>query len=378
MKVKSLQIDDLNKATELLDEVVTDGFSPTLALVFLSIRQERVALCKLLVDRGYDVFGATTAGEFIDGEVAEGSAVIMLMDMKREHYLIQLESIGDGTRREAASRIAVKGKESFTNPAYLITSGGSNDDGDLTVKGIQDISGPDVVMFGGLAGDDFTKAGTWAFKNNEATNDGVVALIIDQDRVHVSGITSNGWKPVGTIRTITKSDKNVVYTIDDLPALDVLVQFMGIEDRLEKWNDVMISIGSEYPLQLLRDPAPPIIRAPLYANMQDRSLTCAGNVPEGSKVRFSLPPSFDVIEKVIEECQDFHKIQNDVEAVLMFSCKTRHVSLGPLIGEEIDGVKAIWDQPFIGFFSYGEIGRCFEGEYEYHNNTCAVVLLKER
>src|SRR4051812_27721911 len=60
------------------------GFAPTLAITFLSIKQDRTAICKLLENSGLQIFGLTTAGEFLDGEIGEESTVIMLLDMNRD------------------------------------------------------------------------------------------------------------------------------------------------------------------------------------------------------------------------------------------------------------------------------------------------------
>ena len=50
----------------------------------------------------------------------------------------------------------------------------------------------------------------------------------------------------------------------------------------------------------------------VYATMvdwDDRSYYCGGTVPQGSKVRFSIAPDFDVIEKVINGCEDLKALK---------------------------------------------------------------------
>ncbi len=53
---------------------------------------------------------------------------------------------------------------------------------------------------------------------------------------------------------------------------------------------------------------------------------------------------------------------------------------GKSIGEmqaALQGRKS-WNAPLIGFFSYGEFGKSKNGKHEFHNNTCCVVVLKEK
>ena len=180
-------------------------------------------------------------------------------------------------------------------------------------------------------------------------------------------------------KTVTKSTGNIVYTIDDRPALDIVMKYLGVDIDLDSGKDVVTHIGAYYPLQLERENMAPVMRTAMFANKEDRSLICAGNVPQGSKVRFSLSPDFDVIDKVVAECTELKNEQiQDADAMIMFSCISRYLSFGVMTGEEIEQVKNVWDAPMVGFFSYGEFGKSKSGKHEFHNNTCCVVVLKEK
>ncbi|MEO7263815.1 MAG: FIST C-terminal domain-containing protein, partial [Ferruginibacter sp.] len=153
----------------------------------------------------------------------------------------------------------------------------------------------------------------------------------------------------------------------------------GVEIDFDSGKEIVSQIGAYYPLQMERENVAPVMRTAMFANRQDRSLICAGNVPQGSKVRFSLPPDFDAIEKVVEECNELkNEKQDQADALIMFSCISRHLSFGILIKEEIDQVRQVWDAPMVGFFSYGEYGKSKTGKHEFHNNTCCVLALKEK
>ena len=83
-----------------------------------------------------------------------------------------------------------------------------------------------------------------------------------------------------------------------------------------------------------RENVTPVMRTAMFANREDRSLICAGNVPQGAKVRFSLPPDFDAIEKVVKECVELkNQKQQKAEALIMFSCISRHLAFGILMKE---------------------------------------------
>ena len=379
MKAKSIKGKSNDEISIALRESMTDGFTPTIAIVFMSVKQDREAISKLLDEQGIAIFGATSAGEFIDGEIEEQSTVIMLLDLNPQYFKLAYEETGEGSTRDAAKKIGALGKATFRKPAFIVASGGVSADGEMVVRGIEDAAGEGVTIFGGCAGDDLNMTATYAFTNEKATDNGIVAIVINEEKVKIKGVATSGWKPVGTLRTVTKSEGNIVYTIDNEPALDMVMKYLGISaSEFNKLNDAIINFGVYFPIQIQRENAPPVMRTAMLANVNDRSFICAGSVPQGSKIRFSLPPDFDIVDQVVSEC---NQLKNehiaDADAMVFFSCKARHLTLGPVIGEEIEAVKNVWNKPMAGYFCYGEMGKTINGKHEFHNSTCCLVLLKE-
>ncbi len=379
MKARSIKAKSVNELGKALSGVMSNDFRPTVVVLFLSVRQDRDAVVELFTEHKIEVFGATTSGEFIDGEIEEGSITALLLDMDRNLYKLQFLETGDKTTYENAIEIGELGKRTFGSPAFIIVSGWLTQDGEAIVKGITQGAGREVAIYGGMAGDDLQLEGPLVFNNSQTSDKGLLALIIDADKIEINGIATCGWKAIGTTKTITKSEDNVVYTIDDKPALDTIMKYLGVEIDFDQAKEIVTQIGAYYPLQMEREGVAPVMRTAMFANLQDRSLICAGNVPQGSKVKFSLPPDFDAIEKVVEECKALKtNYQSEADALIMFSCISRHLSFGILMSEEIEQVKAVWNAPMVGFFSYGEFGKSHTGKHEFHNNTCCLVALKEK
>ena len=141
----------------------------------------------------------------------------------------------------------------------------------------------------------------------------------------------------------------------------------------------VIEIGTNFPLQLQRERGDPVMRPGLLIDWKDGSFYCSGTVPQGSKVRFSLPPDFDVMEKVVKGVEKLKKeMMPEADAVVIFSCAGRILSLGPLMKKEIEGVKNVWDVPMAGFFSNAELARATNGNLEMHNLTTCCIALKEK
>ena len=380
MKAKSIKGKSTAAIHTAIEQSVVDGFKPTLAIVFISVQQNREEICELLNKKGISIFGATTSGEFISPEITEGGISIMLLDIDRAYFKIVFRETGEISAHEVSKQVGVEGKRIFANPAYIIASGWLHTDGEQIVAGIEEGTGANATIFGGMAGDDLALREPLVFTYGKSSTTGLVTLIVNEDKISVKGIATCGWKPIGISKTITKSSGNIVYTIDDKPALDLVIKYLGLTmDSESTASNTVVNLGAYYPLQLERENAPPVMRTTMLGNVEDRSLICAGNVPQGSKVRFSLPPDFDVIDTVVEDCVELkQQNQPDADAVIMFSCISRYLSFGVMTSEEIERVQNVWNAPMAGFFSYGEFGKSKDGKHEFHNNTCCVVVLKEK
>ena len=60
MKAKSIRGRSAEEIHSALQQSMADGFRPTLAIVFISIKQDRKAVCEILDKEGIDIIGATS------------------------------------------------------------------------------------------------------------------------------------------------------------------------------------------------------------------------------------------------------------------------------------------------------------------------------
>lgn len=379
MKTKSIKGKSTEEIKSALAECMSDGFKPTLAVIFLSVTQDRDAVCEVFDDQGIAIYGATTNGEFIDSDIEKESVAVLLLDIDNSYFNIYIDEYKDKDPREATRGIAEKALLSCSNPAFLIAASHIETDAEQLLFGFEDVIGKHVNVFGGMAGDDYTFTDQFVFTNGSSSNRGVVAVALDQDKITIKGRATCGWRAMGTPKTVTKSKGNHVYTIDDVSVLEMTKKYSGLEN-LDKDNPaIVMEIATSFPLQLQRDKGDPVMRPGLVVDWDDGSFICSGSVPQGSKVRFSLPPDFDVIEKVIKSCDDLKTTEmQEADAVIVFTCAGRLLALGPLMSKEIEGIQDVWNVPMVGFFSNGELARATDGNLEMHNLTSCCVALKEK
>ena len=358
---------------------MADGFKPTLAIAFISKSLDRLAICRSLDALDISIFGCTTNGEFTDEEPEKASAAILLLDINNDHFQVYFEEYPEKNYREVSRLIAQKAIERFSVPAFLVGTSHSAADGEEILRGIEDIAGAEVNAFGGAAGDDYAFTDTFVFTNGKESGNGMVCIAVDEAKVKIKGVATCGWKAVGTDKVVTKSEGNHVYTVDNIPVLDITAKYGGLENVTPENNNLLIEIAANFPLQLQREKGDPVMRPGLQVDWTDRSFYTSGSVPQGSKVRFSLPPDWDVMEKVIKGVQNLKATEMpEADAVVVFSCAGRILSFGPMMNMEIEGIRKVWNAPMAGMFSNGELGRATGGNLEMHNLTTCVVALKEK
>src|SRR3990172_7601781 len=113
MKAKSIKGNSAGDIKAALQASMSDEFKPTLAIVFLSIKQDRNAVCEILDKEGIEILGATTSGEFISSEIGEGSIAIMLLDINSAYFKVFFRETGDSSAFEISKQLGNEGKKNI-------------------------------------------------------------------------------------------------------------------------------------------------------------------------------------------------------------------------------------------------------------------------
>jgi hypothetical protein len=354
-----------------LQKALADGLHPSLACVFCSVTQPIEQIRAIFAGHQVAVFGCTTSGEIVNSSAMEESIAVMLLEFPSGSFAMQIFDGVDKSSHQVGEMVAQWAHGAFASPSLLVLSAGLQADGEAIVRGIIDTIGYEVPLFGGLAGDNLMMQGTYVFTTEKMIGLGVLALALDDEKIEVKGLTVSGWKGFGTTKTITHSAGNIVYTIDDQPALDIYSRYLNIgvgDDH---------TLAAEYPLLLVREDGTLVMRAAMLVN-PDKSMIYAGSVPQGAQVQFSMSPNTEIIDIALENLKRFKEGVNQADAVIIFSCKARHLTLGPMIEDEISAIHDLWGTPLVGFFSYGEIGPTTLGHCDFHNDTLSFVSLRAK
>jgi hypothetical protein len=125
----------------------------------------------------------------------------------------------------------------------------------------------------------------------------------------------------------------------------------------------------------------PIVRTILSIDDATGSMTFAGDIPVGSKVRF-MKANFDKLTSAASGAAAQTQLNSDEAPglALLISCVGRKLILQSRIDEEVEAVNEIFGNKTLltGFYSYGEISPLVAGNgCQLHNQTMTITTFHE-
>ncbi len=375
MVVKNISSTSTSEFKSQLSTLLSSGYKPTLALVFSDGEFDNREVAQALNDFSIQYIACSSSGEILDGATYAKTISVSFFDMDKSYFHIVRQFVGKDQSYTKGNELANIALDKFDNPAF-ISLFTLNVNGEKVIAGLKDVLGAEPQIYGGMAADEVTFK-PYVFTNENIDYDGFHSIVLDGDRIEFNSLAIAGWEAIGTEHTITKSEDNVIYEINEEPALDFFKKFFGFFSDPLSQNDEVTTVNSQYPLQIMRKDGA-VLRAPLNSDEDSGTLIMAGPVHQGERFKFSIAPGFEVIDETIESFKKFKNQVDQPDAIILFSCKARHWAFGPMIDDEIAALNELWNVPYHGFFTFGEIGKNVNESTRFFNETCCLVTLKEK
>jgi hypothetical protein len=233
-----------------------------------------------------------------------------------------------------------------------------------------------ITVSGALAGDEDKFESTYLFFNEKKGSDLLIAICFYGDSIHTSVGCDTGWNEFGATRVVTKSKKNIIYEIDNKPAIELYEKYLGNS------IDSLPNSALRFPLSI-RDSINDeneIILVMMDIN-SDKSLVYAGNIKEGSIIKLMKTNVSNLLEGASLSAKRVKSYNEKESLSLVISCAARRSVLKQFSEEEVEVVKEILPlkTQIIGFYSYGEIAP-FSNELSkslLHNQTMTITTIYE-
>ncbi|SFV52448.1 Uncharacterized conserved protein [hydrothermal vent metagenome] len=352
----------------------------TLILIFSSLKAEHVKNELLKIAALFPasiIIGASTSGEIFNDEVYDNTIVISIAKF-------QSTTLKDNICKTINNKNSYKDGAGIAKTLYdehlkgiFILSDGLQTNGSKLTEGINSVLPSDVVVSGGLAGDQDRFEHTWIIEDDKLHESAVCAIGFYGESIHFQAASKGGWDSLGLTRVVTKSKDNVVYEFDGKPALKIYKRYLG--DKVKE----LPASALLFPLEL-KDKSTSeetVVRSVLAVNEEEDSLIFAGDIAEGSHVTF-MKANFDrLIDGAGESAEKLNLSTYNHEEMLCIaiSCVGRKLVLKSRIEEEIEAIEEVLPKEahVIGFYSYGEISPLASGTCSLHNQTMTLTTIWE-
>jgi hypothetical protein len=289
----------------------------------------------------------------------------------------RLRADAEGVARKLSSSVGELRRQVSTPDARHLTTvlltDGLSGSGERLVAELFDRGHGGAQIVGGAAGDEGRFKTTHVGAAENASSDAAAALHVFSTSPWGVGV-NHGLRSTTKQMRVTRAVGNVIFELDGEPAFGAYVRHAaarGVQLTMENAAPYLIGneLGIHFFERIIR------ARAPLAVGA-DGSLSCAAEVPQGSRVSILAGESAAMVEAARSAALEAKERLGSGEAagVLLFDCVCRGMILKGEFHREIEAVRSVFgDVPTAGFLTYGEIAR-YRGRLDGGHNATAVVV----
>lgn len=352
---------------------------PQLVLVFAAPGRLDEALGARLKAElpGALTLGCTTCGEISNDGVGNDTTVISALhfdDPAIRGASTEISSMGDSN--DAGRRLgeALKGDGLR---GVLVFGQGVAINGSAMLEGMTEVLGRDVVISGGLAGDNGAFVKTQVLYDGRVSDRLIGAVGFRSPRTVLSHGSFGGWEPFGPARRVTRCEGNVLFELDGEPALETYKRYLG------KYADELPASGLLFPFAMLdaQHDQTGLIRTILGVNEAEGSLVLAGDVHADGYLRLMHASTDSLVDGAQAAANAARESLSGAEGLtLLVSCVGRKLVMGARVDEEVEAVGEVFGQgsTITGFYSHGEISPMVAStDCRLHNQTMTVTFVGE-
>lgn len=326
-----------------------------------------------------DIVICSTAGEIYDDTVLDETISVVIIAFEQTEVKTLSINIANQPNSFDAGKFLFNSLNSDKLSYVLVISDGGMVNGSELVRGLEYENTRSIPITGGLAGDGDKFVSTTVGCNSAPVQGNIVAIGFYGSKLKIGHGSMGGWDIFGPEKQVTRSISNRLFEIDNKSALELYKQYLG------KYADELPGSALLFPLYVRpQGDANSVVRTILSINNTEQSMVFAGDIPEGSYIRF-MKANFD---KIIDAAtwaasKSLNKFPIDgvqPKLALLISCVGRKLILGNRIEEETEAVKEVFGDKTImtGFYSYGEISPLYENSRcELHNQTMTITTFNE-
>jgi len=327
--------------------------------------------------KGAPLIGCSTSGEIVGEEVVDDSLIATAVSFDHTQWRTASATIAEAKSSYAVGQELARQLNDPSLRHVFVLSDGLNVNGSDLARGLASGVSEGVSITGGLSGDGANFAETWVIDPEAAGPQRVVAVGLYGDHLRVGYASMGGWKPFGPLRTITRAEGNVLYELDGRSALDLYKEYLGDHAEQLPGSALLFPIVVTGP-----QGGEGVVRTVLSVDEQAKSMTFAGDIPQGGTAQFMKTNVDDLVDGATDAAEGSLTGLGGKrpELALLVSCVGRKLVMKQRIEEEVEAVRDVFgaDTKITGFYSYGELCPFSQGEEcRLHNQTMTITAFAE-
>jgi diguanylate cyclase (GGDEF)-like protein/PAS domain S-box-containing protein len=347
---------DMNQLKSFIEEHELHEYPNLLVQVFTGILNKEIIikLQNFLNENlpAATVIGCTTDGEIHEGAIVEKKIVLSFTIFeKTELKSVLLHHDSFAGSFEMGKELSLRLSAFDTKTVILFPTSFEVNVQEM-LDGIYD-GNPELVVSGGIAGDNGNYEEAFVFTGIEITNKGVAAVALKSEHLEFHTYTNHKWKEIGKSFTVTKANGTTIYSIDNKKPLQILAHYLG-----ESFVHELPQSGVEFPFLL--DKRGEKVSVFVVKVLKNGAVVVNRNVNEGEKLTFAYTDVESIVEDSLKNMKRLSK--KPVETIFVYNCMARKRLFRHFSEEEMRMLNQI--APITGFFSYGEIS--YKGKDEPH------------
>lgn len=360
-----------------------------LAFLFGTIEFSHLGINQIvseLLGEEINIIGCSSAAVISNEGILRNGLGIMLLSLPEDIHIhtAYVKEIGIKSTLQAGEELAqnlLYQKEGMRRNLGLIFCDGLIQDEANFISGLQERLGLSFPLVGGWASDNLSFLKTFLYFKQITFNNAACGVIFG-GRLNFGLGIKHGWKPLGKPRYVTRSFRNIIYEIDNLPAVQIYQDYLA--SHITQLKKDLRRISVLYPIGIYLPGEDEYLLRNLISIEENGALVLQGNIPQGSQIRLMIGTKESALEATKVAVEEAKKGLSNQTAnfALIFTSVSRYIFLGRYAVQELEIIKKSLgkDTPLLGIYTYGEAAPLkaigYHGKAYFHNQTITILVLR--
>ena len=353
----------------------------TLVLVFSEpdVQRYETAISELQAHYPQSLItGCSALAGIVDHKLMENGLLVSILQFQNTTLAITAVKINNMEDSWRAGQHIAKKLQQADLAGLLLFTDGINANSTELLAGINSvIEQKRVNIAGGIASDKMQFEQTWVLYQGKFYTNLACGIGFYGSSFQLRTYAKDGFKPFGPERKVTRAEKNTLYEIDNMPALQLYREYLGENAKN------LPHIALNYPFAVWdNDRENYRVRVPIDIDESTQSIKFIADIPDTSSTQLMYGTFDNLIEGAEEAANDLMSTMSTDRPVfvLAISCAARRLILAEDTAQELEATfnRLPPGSQQLGFYSYGELAQHSPNSCcHLHNETMTLTVIYE-